>query len=427
MKTRQVSQEPLWTKEFIILMSSAIFMYFAAFMFNPTIPLFARSVGLTDPSVGGFIIFAYTMGSLLPRLFWGNLADRWGRRKVYLTGLIIMIAAIPMLGLWTTLFGIIFIRFIQGTGFSATSTSGGAMSADLVPASRRAEGIGYYALANTTGMALAPALGIYLMQEFSNTALLIGGVIAGTLSLLGGLFIRYERNRRELKAASQESKTAQDSKPAPEKKAPQARKGFYFDKHVLKTSLIAFFVVFPYGGIIGYIASYGQEIGIEQIGLYFTFYALAVFVVRLFVGKLSDRYGIPMVLIPGIVSMAGGLVLLFWAHSLPLFLVSAILFGFGFGSVVPVLQATAYTFCPADRRGAVSATLFATMDLAYGLGAIFLGLGVKYVGYRFAFVGSASIVMLGLVLFVVVLMPSLLSIHKENMAKRAAAQNATGA
>ena len=433
MKPRQHSLEPLWTKEFIILMSSAVFMYFAAFMFNPTLPLYARSVGLTDPSVGGFIIFAYTMGSLLPRIFWGNLADRWGRRKVYLTGLVIMILAIPLLGLWTTLFGIIGVRFLQGTGFSATSTSGGTMSADLVPASRRAEGIGYYALANTMGMALAPALGLFLMQQISNAALLVGGVIAGSLSLLGGLFIRYERNRKAaLKNPAEEKsnhgeKVSQESDAALAQQAPtpQVKRGFYLDSHVLKTALIAFFVVFPYGGIIGYIASYGQDIGVAQIGLYFTCYAMAVFVVRLFVGKMSDRYGIPMVLIPGIVSMAAGLVILFWAQALPLFLVSAVLFGFGFGSVVPVLQATAYTFCPADRRGAVSATLFATMDLAYGLGAIFLGLGVKYIGYRYAFVGSASIVMLGLVMFVVVLMPSLMVMHKENVARREASMQST--
>ncbi|WP_242835826.1 MFS transporter [Clostridium sp. DL-VIII] len=66
-------------------------------MFTPTLPLFARSIGVIDPSVGGIIILVYTIGSLVPRVIWGNLADSWERKAVYLIGVIIMAVAAPFL------------------------------------------------------------------------------------------------------------------------------------------------------------------------------------------------------------------------------------------------------------------------------------------------------------------------------------------
>lgn len=154
---KQLSQsESIWSKNFILLLVSAVFMYIATFMFTPTLPLFARSIGVSDPSVGGFIILVYTVGSLVPRVIWGNLADRWKRKPVFLIGVIIMVAAAPFYGLFVSLPGILAIRLIQGIGFSASSTSSSTMAVDLTPASRMTEGIGLYTLANTIGMALGP-------------------------------------------------------------------------------------------------------------------------------------------------------------------------------------------------------------------------------------------------------------------------------
>lgn len=65
---QQSQSEPLWSKNFILLLVSAVFMYMATFMFTPTLPLFARNNGAVDPSVGGFIILAYIVGSLVPRV-----------------------------------------------------------------------------------------------------------------------------------------------------------------------------------------------------------------------------------------------------------------------------------------------------------------------------------------------------------------------
>ena len=148
---------------------------------------------------------------------------------------------------------------------------------------------------------------------------------------------------------------------------------------MLPTSLVFLFVVLPYGAVMAFVAAYGLEQDVSQIGLYFTVFAVALFVVRLGVGRVSDRYGVTVAIVPGLVSMFAGLVILWWADTLVIFLISAVLFGLGFGVVLPLLQATAYSFAPIERRGAASATLFATADIGYGLGAILLGPGHRLV------------------------------------------------
>jgi MFS family permease len=128
-------------------------------------------------------------------------------------------------------------------------------------------------------------------------------------------------------------------------------------------------------------------------------------VVRLGVGRVSDRYGVTVAIVPGLVGMFAGLVILWWADTLVIFLISAVLFGLGFGVVLPLLQATAYTFAPIERRGAASATLFATADIGYGLGAILLGLGIGWFGHPAAFAGLAVFTLIALILFLVMLRP----------------------
>ncbi len=173
-------------------------MYITTFMFIPTLPLFARNLGVTDPSVGGIIILVYTISCLASRAIWGDTADHWERKPVYLVGVIIMATAAPFFGLVSSLGGILIIRALQGIGFSASSTSGSAIAADLVPASRLTEGIGYYTLANTIGMALGPGLGLNMFQRGS-WWLFGAGTLIGIISLVTGLSLNYERKQSSVK------------------------------------------------------------------------------------------------------------------------------------------------------------------------------------------------------------------------------------
>lgn len=61
-----------------------MFVYINTFMLTPTLPIVALQAGARTAAAGGLIVATYTLGSLLPRVVWGSLTDRWGRRPVYL-------------------------------------------------------------------------------------------------------------------------------------------------------------------------------------------------------------------------------------------------------------------------------------------------------------------------------------------------------
>jgi MFS family permease len=355
-------------------------------------------------------------------MFWGNLADRWLRQGVYLIGVALIAVLSPLFTVTVLLPVIIGLRFLQGVGFSGSSTAGAAMSADLIPASRRAEGVGYYTLANTIGMAFGPALGLGVLQSFGPAWLFATSVTSGAVAFGLGLFLRYERTRHHAASAVEDEvlspadpMAAEPSSTIPVHAAsPSPKKSNRFvEPTVLPTSVVFLFVIIPYGAIMAFIAAYGLEQGVTQIGLYFTVFAVALFGVRLVIGRISDKHGVTVAFVPAIIAMAAGLVVLWWADSLPVFLLSAVLFGLGFGIALPLLQATAYTFAPAERRGAASATFFATADIAYGVGAMLLGVAMSLFDHRVAFAGLAIFTLLALVAFFTVLRPRLLAVGRS--------------
>lgn len=395
-------REPLWTKRFLLLLSSAVFMYVMTFMLTPTLPIFANDISVgTVASTGGIIVAAYTLGSLLLRLLWGKLTDTWGRKQVYLLGVFIVLVLSPFFGVASILPAIVALRLVQGIGFSASSTSASTLAADIVPATRRAEGIGYYALANTLGMALGPEFGIQILQNFGQRWLFVASTISGIVAVLIGMLVSTKRTVR-VKAVTVQSARNRASE------ASAHRRLSLIESKALPSSAVLLFVIMPYGAVMAYIGAYGLHQGVANIGLYFSVFAIALLVVRLSVGHISDTFGVTVVFMPAAVLMFAGLLILLWATELPVFLASAVLFGLGFGIAMPVLQASAYTLNPDERRGAASATVFAVSDIAYGIGALALGVAIAHWGYPIAFAALCVFDVIAVTLFVLILRPLLL-------------------
>lgn len=89
--------------------------------------------------------------------------------------------------------------------------------------------------------------------------------------------------------------------------------------------------------------------------------------------------------VPGLLFVAAAMVVLGFADRLSLFLVAAVLYGIGFGTVQPTLQALSVVLVPPDRRGAASATFYSAFDLGITAGAVVGGLIAGAAGYGVMF------------------------------------------
>lgn len=121
--------------------------------------------------------------------------------------------------------------------------------------------------------------------------------------------------------------------------------------------------------------------------------------IRPLAGKLSDRFGEAAVIIPSLIITALSLLLLSLSDSLVGLIAAAILYGIGFGSAQPALQAATLRIAPEDRRGAANASFMTAFDLGIGLGAIILGWISEQTGYPLLFAIASVSVVVSLVIF----------------------------
>jgi MFS family permease len=155
-------------------------------------------------------------------------------------------------------------------------------------------------------------------------------------------------------------------------------------------------------GTVNFIGSFGKEIHVGgRISQFFITQGIAMVVVRAFSGKIFDRFGHRLLIIPGAISGAGGLILLGFSTSMGMVLVSGVLFGIAFAILQPIIQAWALTLVPPEKKATANSMLLIFMDSGMAIGSLGLGLLAKSVGYGMTFSYSAGLMVAILILYLV--------------------------
>ncbi len=105
-----------------------------------------------------------------------------------------------------------------------------------------------------------------------------------------------------------------------------------------------------YSGIATFLPSYGISKNITNMGLFFTIYAVTLFLTRPITGKLADKIGTLKVVLPGMIFLMTALFLLVKSHSIYDFLAASVFYGIGFGSIQPILNALVVSLAPAEKK-----------------------------------------------------------------------------
>jgi MFS family permease len=151
-----------------------------------------------------------------------------------------------------------------------------------------------------------------------------------------------------------------------------------------------------FGTVSAFISIFAQSRGVQNPGFYFMVQAIALLVSRTFADRLADRYGRAIAIIPGVILMAAALALLPLANGFPYFVISASLFGLGFGTAQPATMALLIDRVRPEQRGLATGTYFTGFDAGISIGSILLGLVSQYWGFGVMWSISAACTLLSL-------------------------------
>ena len=377
----------LVTGQFALVMLLTLMIFLVHFVLIVSTPLYILKLGGGN-SGAGLSTGVYSLTALIFRPLVGHLLDNSGRKRVLFSGLLMLVVGIVLMNVYDSIFLVLAARVIQGIGFSITSTAAATLTADVVPRERLSEGMGYYGVSMMVTNSLGPLLGLIIAEALGYKPLFLLLLPLLLISAIAGLFLKGEN----LKIPVVKEKLS-------------LKKLVTIEKSALPASSMMIFASLSYGAIITFLAPFAFSRGIEDVQFFFIIYPAAVIFIRMITGRFSDRINPVKIIIPSIILASAALLVIYGAHTVKALAVASCLYGLGYGTLQPILNALAVKNCLPQNRGAANATFFIAFDLGIGAGSIILGFISKNVSFSSIYIISAVSVAFSLVLFLILNRP----------------------
>ncbi|HEX6162414.1 MAG TPA: MFS transporter [Vicinamibacterales bacterium] len=369
--------EALFTPRFFLMWSYSFTVFLSAFQLLPTAPFHIMSLGGSTTEAGLFLGFL-TYASAVSAPITGAIADRIGKRRVLIVASLAITVFSLLYAIAPSYQAILALVLVHGVFWSGLLSSSSSYVIDIVPPSRRAEGLGYSGFASILGVAVAPWIGLWLFDHGGWRLLCLE---AAALNVLMA-FLAWRLPPDTLHHA-----------------ARSLHPSDLVEWKILVGAVTLFLYSFSYGGITSFVAVYAESVGVTPKALYFTVFSLTIVATRPFIGRYADRAGYARIIVPCLSMIVLGVWLLSIADSRPMFIVSAMLFGLGFGSAYPIFVAHLMHHVAEHRRGATFGALIGAFDTGIGTGSIAVGwLSGRY-GFGRAFGVAGAIALLSIPYF----------------------------
>jgi MFS family permease len=360
--------DPLLTPAFAGLWVYAFVTFFSAFQLLPAIPFRILELGGSTAKAGWFLsVYTYTSAFSAPLM--GSLADNIGRRRLLIAASILFICFSIGYGLVTDFRILLLIGAVHGAMWSGLITAASAIMSDYIPASRRNQGLAWWGLSSTAAVAIAPAVGLWVFH-FGWLTLCIELAVLSAAMTVGALLLRPTEARREV----------------PRRTLSQA-----WDWRVTQTALSLTVATFGYGGVTSYSAIIAVQRHITPNAIYLTAFATTIAIFRIGFSHIGDRVGTKRVLYPSLVLIPIAFALLAVANQRWEMVLSAVLFGLGFGAAYPAFATFILENSDPDRRARTFGSIVWAFDTGIGTGSLVIGGFGDAFGFRTAFLVAAGV------------------------------------
>lgn len=364
-----MTQDKLWNANYCKVMAANFSLFFAFYVLTPLLPLYLSEHFGATKDVIGMVLSGYTITALLVRPFSGYVVDTFPRKKVLLicfTAFAIFFAGYLAA---STLLLFLIVRTLHGGPFGALTVANSTVAIDVLPSSRRTEGIGYYGLSNNLAMAIAPTIGIFVYQWSGSFELLFWIALAVAV---GGLMVD----------------STVKVKPQTSHLKPQTLswdRFFLLRGWLLGLNMVAF--GFSFGVLSNYLAIYGKEVmGITGgTGTYFMLCSVGLILSRIQGGKALRQGRLTHNAGSGMVISFIGYTLFILVPNMVGYYASALLIGLGNGHMWPAFQNMTINVASNNQRGTANSTILISWDIGMGLGILVGGVIAELISYGAAF------------------------------------------
>ena len=363
-------KEKLWNAGYLKIWIGNFLIHFSFTLIVPLLPLYLSDTFGANKQTIGLCLAGYTVMALIIRPFSGYITDSFPRRTVLIICNFLFFAVFAGYIVAGSLTMFTIFRTLHGAPFGATTVAASTVAIDVLPSSRRSEGIGYYGLSNNLATAIGPVLAIYMLQAFSGNFKTLFWL--SLLFSLAGLILdsTIKLPKRDY---------------VPEKKIISLDRFFLVKGWREAVAMLCY--SFSYGIISTYVAIYGkEELGIMSgTGLFFSLFAVGLILSRLSGAhalrnnQVSRNAGI------GVVIAACGFILFAMLHNPIGYYAAAFIIGMGNGHMYPAFQNMFINLAPHSQRGTANSSILTSWDAGVGLGVLIGGFLAEHAGYHSAF------------------------------------------
>ncbi len=396
MNSTAAPKDKLWNINYWRVMIANFSMSFAFYILTPLLPLYLSEQFGAGKDMIGLVLSGYAITALLVRPFSGYLADSFPRKRVLLISLFLYVICFGGYLIAGSLLLFAIVRTIHGGPFGAATVANSTMAIDVLPSSRRTEGIGFYGLSNNIATAIAPTVSIVIYKYTHNFDILFW--LAFTVAAIG----LWADSRIQIAVRQA----------IPDKKALSFDRFFLLKGWAIGANMVFFGLC--YGVLSNYLAIYGVEVmGITGgTGVFFMLLSIGLILARLTGAKQLREGKIDANALQGVIYSTCGYLLFVACPNAIGYYGSALLIGWGNGHFWPAFQNMIINIARKDERGTANSTLLTSWDLGIGIGILLGGVLTENIGYRFAFWTILGIHAAGALFFILLTRPDYLRRHQ---------------
>ncbi|GGU96013.1 MFS transporter [Streptomyces litmocidini] len=404
------SRPPLVTRPLLLRFVSIIGASTSFYLLLSVVPLYAEATGGGRGNAAGLATGALMLATVGGELATPRLVARFGYRLVLVAGLLLL--GVPAFALTASggAVRITAVCLLRGIGFAFTVVAGGALTASLIPAERRGEGLALVGIVTGGPSLVALPLGVWLAAHVGYGPVFAAGAVAALAAVASvpGLPDRDAGSDPHRAPDRDAGRGPRDPDRDPDRDAgagpgrdpePGRPIGVVagFRTPALSRPVLVFSVTALAAGILVTflpLAVPSASGGVVATALFAQ--TAAATGARWVAGRHGDRHGPAALLVPGLVVAAGGTLLVSLTHSPVAVVIGVALFGIGFGVTQNTTLTLMYARVPASGYGTVSALWNFAFDAGMGVGAVGFGFLAGRTGYPWAFALTAVLMLTAL-------------------------------